>query len=166
MYYFAIDIPYSASANDILRLKPAGLIISDGPEEAPELGDVANNLKLLIGKIPILGIATGNLVLAMALGAKTNKLKVGHRGVNYPVQSPAAFKGEITVQNHAYVIDPSSLLKNKQIKITGYNLNDRTVEEIESVKLKILGVQYLPVSPGFQEISSVFRKFTKILQRS
>ncbi len=159
-------LPYNTSAEDILRLKPEGLIISDGPEEAPELGEVAKNLKLLIGKIPILGIATGNLVLANALGAKTNKLKTGHRGVNYPVQNPAVFKGEITVQNHAYVIDAASLLKIKEIKITGYNLNDRTVEEIESKKLKILGIQYLPVSPGFKEANNVFQRFINMSKRS
>jgi carbamoyl-phosphate synthase small subunit len=158
--------PYNTRAEDILRLKPRGLIISDGPEEAPELGEVVKNLKLLIGKIPILGIATGNLVLANALGGKTNKLKTGHRGVNYPVQNPASFKGEITVQNHAYVIDAASLLKIKEIKVTGYNLNDRTVEEIESKKLKILGVQYLPVSPGFKEVNNVFKRFMDISKRS
>lgn len=156
-------LPYNTSPEDILKLKPAGLIISDGPEEAPELGEVVKNLKPLIGKIPILGISTGNLVLANALGAKTNKLKTGHRGVNYPVQNPAVFKGEITVQNHAYVIDAASLLKIKQVKITGYNLNDRTVEEIESKKLKILGVQYLPVCPGFKEVNNVFKRFMKML---
>ena len=158
--------PYNTGAAEILKLKPAGLIISDGPEEAPELEEVAKNIKPLIGKIPILAIATGNLVLANALGAKTSKLKIGHRGVNYPVQNPALSKGEITVQNHAYVIDAPSLLKNKQIKITGYNLNDRTVEEIESKKLKFLGVQYLPVCPGFKEISNVFLRFVKMLRRS
>lgn len=159
-------LPYNTSAEEMLKLKPAGLIISDGPEEAHELGAVAKNLKLLIGKMPMLGIATGNLVLAQALGAKTNKLKTGHRGVNYPVQNPAVFKGEITVQNHAHVIDAASLLKIKQIKITGYNLNDRTVEEIESKKLKILGVQYLPVCPGFKEVNNVFKRFIDMLKRS
>ncbi|MFA5286676.1 MAG: carbamoyl phosphate synthase small subunit [Candidatus Omnitrophota bacterium] len=156
-------LPYNTNAEDILKLKPAGLIISDGPEEAPELEEVAKNLKPLIGKIPILGIATGNLVLAGTLGVKTHKLKTGHRGVNYPVQNPAVFKGEITAQNHAYVIDAASLLKIKEIKITGYNLNDRTLEEFESKKLKILGIQYLPVCPGFKEVNNVFRRFMKML---
>ncbi len=159
-------LPYNTSGEDILKCKTAGLIISDGPEEAPGLEEVAKSLKPLVGKIPILGIGTGNLVLASALGAKTNKLKTGHRGVNYPVQNPALFKGEITVQNHAYAIDAASLLKIKQIKITGYNLNDRTVEEIESKKLRILGVQYLPVCPGFKEVSNVFNRFIKMLNRS
>jgi carbamoyl-phosphate synthase small subunit len=158
--------PYNTTAEEIIRLKPAGLIISNGPEEAPELAKVAENIKLLIGKMPILGISTGNLVLANALGAKTTKLKTGHRGVNYPVQNPSGFKGEITVQNHAYVIDAPSLLKNKQVKITGYNLNDRTVEEIESKKLKILGVQYLPVCPGFKEVNNVFKRFIAMTKRS
>lgn len=157
-------LPYDSSAEEILKLKPAGLIISDGPEEAPELEEAAKNLKPLVGKLPMLGIGTGNLVLASIFGAKTRKLKTGHRGVNYPVQNPAFSKGEITFQNHAYVIDPASLLKVKGVKITGYNLNDRTVEEIESKKLRILGVQYLPVSPGFEEINGVFKRFMKMLK--
>jgi len=157
-------LPYDSSAEEILKLKPAGLIISDGPEETQELEEVARNLKPLVGKLPILGIGTGSLVLANIFGAKTHKLKTGHRGVNYPVQNPALSKGEITFQNHAYVVEPASLLKVKGVKITGYNLNDRTVEEFESKKLRILGVQYLPVSPGFEEISGVFKRFMKILK--
>jgi carbamoyl-phosphate synthase small subunit len=157
-------LPYDSSAEEILKLKPAGLIISDGPEETQELEEVAKNLKSLVGKLPILGLGAGNLVLANIFGAKTQKLKTGHRGVNYPVQNPAFPKGEITSQNHAYAIDALSLLKVKEIKITGYNLNDRTVEEIESKKLRILGVQYLPVSPGFEEVNGVFKRFVKMLK--
>ncbi|MBN2831520.1 MAG: glutamine-hydrolyzing carbamoyl-phosphate synthase small subunit [Candidatus Omnitrophica bacterium] len=159
-------LPFNTTAEDILRIKPKGLIISGGPEEITELEKVAENIRPLIGKVPILGISSGNLVLAIVLGVKLNKLKTGHRGVNYPVQSPCSFKGEITVQNHAYVLDPGSLLKIKGLKITSYNLNDRTVEEIESRKLKILGVQYAPSSPGFNEVHNVFNRFMKMLGRN
>jgi carbamoyl-phosphate synthase small subunit len=157
-------LPYNTSAEAILKLKPKGLIISSGPEEILELEKVAENIKPLIGKLPILGISSGSLVLAFGLGAKANKLKTGHRGVNYPVQSPSSFKGEITVQNHAYALDPGSLLKIKGLKISSYNLNDRTVEEIESRKFKVLGVQYMPLSPGFNEVHSVFNRFMKMLR--
>jgi carbamoyl-phosphate synthase small subunit len=158
-----ILLPYNTSAEEILRLKPDGLIVSNGPEEDSGLDVVAENLKRLINKLPILGISSGHQVLARALGAKLSKLKLGHRGVNYPVLSRAVYKGEITVQNHSWVVDIDSLNKIKGIKVTGFNLNDRTVEEMESKKMKLLGVQYYLTSPGFNEVNPVLKKFIKML---
>ena len=158
-------LPYNTPASEILRLKPKGLIISNGPEEDAGLKEVVNNIKPLISRLPILGISTGHQILAQALGVKITKLKLGHRGVNYPIHNPASYKGEITVQNHGYVVDADSLNKIKEVKITGYNLNDRTVEEIESKKLKIIGTQYYPASPGFNEVNGIFKKFIKILTK-
>jgi carbamoyl-phosphate synthase small subunit len=161
-----ILLPYNTLPEEVLRLKPDGLIISGGPEEDAGLKEVVDNAKQLINRLPILGIASGHQVLAQALGAKITKMKLGHRGVNYPMHNPASYKAEITVQNHSYVVDTDSLNKIKDIKITGYNLNDRTVEEIESKKLKIIGTQYHPASPGFSEVNDVFKRFTKMLKRS
>jgi carbamoyl-phosphate synthase small subunit len=158
-----IVVPYNTRPQEILRLKPRGLIISSGPEEDAGLFGVAENIRTLIRRLPILGISTGHQVLARALGAKINKMKLGHHGVNYPMDRPASYKGEITAQNHSYAVDADSLNRIKEVKITGYNLNDRTVEEIESKKLKLIGVQYLPVSPGFDEVNSIFKKFMKML---
>ncbi|MDD4953817.1 MAG: glutamine-hydrolyzing carbamoyl-phosphate synthase small subunit [Candidatus Omnitrophica bacterium] len=155
-------LPYNTPVQEILRLKPRGLIISGGPEADAGLKEVAENLKCIVGKIPIMGIATGHQVLALALGAKINKMKIGHRGVNYPVQSPKSFKGEITAQNHGLVVDADSLRKIKEVKITGFNLNDRSVEEMESKKLKLIGVQYIPASPGFSEVNPLFKRFIKM----
>lgn len=160
-----ILLPYNTTASEILRLKPHGLIISNGPEEDGGLKDAVINVKALMNKLPILGIATGHQVLARALSAKVTKMKIGHHGVNYPILNPASYKGEITVQNHSHVVDADSLNKIKYVKITGFNLNDRTVEEIESKKLKLMGVQYIPASPGFNEVNSVFKKFIKTLRR-
>jgi len=159
-------LPYNSSPQEILRLKPHGLIISNGPEEDAGLEEVTANIKVLINRLPILGISTGHQILASALGAKIIKMKLGHHGVNYPMYNPASYKGEITVQNHSRVVDAESLSKIKNIKITGYNLNDRTVEEMESNKLKIIGTQYYPASPGFREVNSVFKRFVKMLGRS
>jgi carbamoyl-phosphate synthase small subunit len=158
-------LPFNTTAQEILRIKPAGLIISNGPEDDPGLDRVVNNIKPLINWLPILGISTGHQVLVRALGAKLNKLKLGHRGVNYPIHNPVSYKGEITTQNHVYAADAESLSKIKDVKITGYNLNDRTVEEIESKKLKILGIQYYPVSPGFNEVNDVFKRFIKMMRK-
>jgi len=159
-------LPYNTPAQDILRLKPHGLIISGGPEEDPGLEVVVDNIRQLVGKIPILGIATGHQILAVAVGAKISKLKLGHRGVNYPVHNPASYKCEITVQNHSQVVESASLAAIKNVQITASNLNDRTIEEMESKKLKLLGVQYNPVSPGFAEVHEIFKRFLKILGRS
>jgi len=164
--FHVTQLPYNTSAKDILELKTHGLIISSGPEQDPGLTVVSDNIKALIGRLPILGISSGHQVLAAALGAKIEKMRLGHRGVNCPVHNPASYKGEITVQNHGYAVDADSLGRIKDVKITGYNLNDRTVEEMESKKLKILGVQYEPVCPGFEEVNPVFLKFKKLLERS
>jgi len=159
-------LPYSTPAAEVMKLRPAGLVISSGPENIFELEKVAENIKPLLGNIPVLGISSGSLVLALGLGIKINKLKVGHRGVNYPVQNPSSFKGEITAQNHAYTVDPAALLKVRGLKISGYNLNDRTVEKFEGRRLKILAVQYMPYSPGFNEVNTEFLKFKNMLGRS
>ncbi|MBM3243393.1 MAG: glutamine-hydrolyzing carbamoyl-phosphate synthase small subunit [Candidatus Omnitrophica bacterium] len=159
-------LPYNTKIENILKIKPKGLIISNGPEDMEGLEKVAVNIRPLIGRLPVLGLGAGSLVLGIALGVKINKLKIGHRGVNYPVQSPHSFKGEITAQNHAYVLDPVSLLKIKGLKISSYNLNDRSVEEIESRRLKILGAQYIPLSPGFNEVHVLFNRFMTMMGRS
>ena len=156
--------PYFATAKEILAIKPKGLLISNGPENDPELIKIAANVTPLIGKLPILGVVTGCQVLALALGAKLTRLKFGHRGGNYPICRTGTFKGDITVQNHEYVIENNSLRKIKDLKVTAYNLNDHTIEEIESKKKKIIGVQYTPVSAGFSEVNPILIKFNKLLK--
>lgn len=157
-------LPYHSVSGAILKNRPHGLIVSGGPEADTGLKAVAQNIKPLIGRIPMLGISAGHQVLAQALGAKVIKLKTGHRGVNYPINHPASYKGEITAQNHGYVVDGDSLARIKQVKITAYNLNDRSVEEMESRTLKLIGIQYLAVSPGFNQVNPVLKKFLKILR--
>lgn len=161
---FSLNVlPYNSSAKQILSIKPKGLIISSGPENDIGLGQVAQNIKPLIGKLSMLGVATGCQVLAVVLGAGLTRLKLGHRGANYPLARPGSFKGEITVQNHGYVIDHDALRKIRELKATAYNLNDHTIEEIESKKLKLIGVQYNLVSAGFDQVNPVLIKFSKLL---
>lgn len=157
--------PYDTPAEEILRTKARGLIISGGPEQDPALKNIEENIRQLIGKMPILGISTGCLLLAASLGAKIVKMKLGHHGVNYPVCSPTSYKGEITVQNHGYAVDSASVSRIKNVKITAINLNDRTVESIESKKLRLTGIQYYPASPGFDEVNPVLTRFIRAIKK-
>jgi len=117
-----------------------------------------------MGKVPMLGISAGHEVLALALGGEVSRMKVGHHGINYPVISPGSNKGEITVQNHSFVVDERSLKGRGDIEITKRNVNDNSIEEIFSRRLKLLSVQYYPVSPGFDEVNETFKRFLKMMQ--
>lgn len=150
-------VPYNFSSSELLKLKPDGVIISNGPEEDPELNKTVGLVKDILGKVHMLGISTGHEVIAKALGGKIKKLKIGHRGVNYPVISEGSFKGEITVQNHSFVVDEFSM--DKDVEIIERNLNDKTIEKMESAKLKFVSIQYYPASPGLGEPNRIFSEF-------
>jgi carbamoyl-phosphate synthase small subunit len=147
-----------------MRLAPRGVIIAGGPEEAPGLDKVAETVKSLVGRLPLLGLASGHQVLARALGAKIKKMKLGHHGVNYPVVRPGSHKGEITVQNHSFVVEETSLPKNN-IEIAERNLNDQTIEKLESKKLKFISIQYCASSPGMKEAHPIFTEFANLLKK-
>jgi len=158
-------LPFNTTAQEIIELDPHGLVISSGPEQDPRSAEVCRNIAPLVGKLPILGISAGLHIIAGCLGGETVKMKRGHHGANYPVHNPASYKGEITCQSHSYALDAESLPKIKDLKVTEYNLNDRTVERIESKKLRFIGIQYEAKSPGFDEINPVFPSFLKMLKR-
>ncbi|MCM8780867.1 MAG: glutamine-hydrolyzing carbamoyl-phosphate synthase small subunit [Candidatus Omnitrophica bacterium] len=158
--------PHHTLPQQILKIRPQGLIISGGPEQVQGLNLIAEKLRPIIGKLPILGIATGHQVLALAFGARLKKMKLGHHGLNYPMARPHSYKAEITAQNHSWMVEPESLSSVRQIKITGYNLNDRSIEEMESKRFRFLAVQYYPVSPGFQETNPIFYQFLKMIKEN
>ncbi len=155
-------LPYNATAQQILKLKLRGLIISDGPEEDIAIPAIATEVRGLLGKLPLLGISTGHEVIGLALGGKLKKMKLGHHGVNYPVKADDSYHGEITVQNHSYVIDEKSIKKRREVKVTLRNLNDGTIEELSSKSLKFISTQYIPSSPGLGETHQVFERFLKM----
>ncbi len=154
--------PYNTPAKEILKLKPDGVIISNGPEDDIELSKVIDTTKEILGEIPLLGISVGHLIIAQALGARLTKLKVGHRGLNYPIKNKDSFKGEITFQNHSLTIDESSL--GEDIKIAERNLNDDSIEKLESEKFKFVSVQYYPLSPGLYEIHPILKEFIEMIK--
>ena len=156
-------IPYNTAYNDILNLSLQGLIVSDGPEMDKGIYRVVDTVKRLLGKIPILGIAAGCQVLAMAMGGRVERMHLGHHGLNYPVSRPRSLKGKITSQNHSYVINEDSL-KDKPVKVSWRNINDQTIEGIESKRLKASGCQFYPSPPARGEVHPVLEEFALTLQ--
>ena len=155
-------VPYGTAADDILALSPKGVIICDGPEMDKGLSIVVEAVKRLLGRVPIFGLGTGCQVLALAMGAQIKRMHAGHHGVNYPIVRPDCLKGEITVQNHSYVIDQASL-KGKDIDVTWRNINDQTIEGIQNKRLNVFGCQFYPASPGMGEVNPVLEEFVREL---
>ena len=121
-------VPYSSSASDILRDRPDGVVLSNGPGDPSENTSEIKEIKELIGKVPIFAIGLGHQLLAIANGAKTSRLKYGHRGANQPIKDVKAGSAFIAGQNHGYVVDDASIKKGS---VSYFNLNDGTCEGID-----------------------------------
>ncbi|MGN0523612.1 MAG: glutamine-hydrolyzing carbamoyl-phosphate synthase small subunit [Eubacterium sp.] len=158
-------VPYDITADEILKMKPDGLFLSNGPGNPEDVHTVINVVKELCGKLPIFGICLGHQMISLALGAKTFKMKFGHRGGNHPVMNLENGKIEITSQNHSYAVDVDSL-EGTPLKLTHKNLLDNTAEGVESVENKIFSVQYHPESaPGPQDSAYLFDKFIDLMAK-
>ena len=154
-------VPYNTSIEDILAFQPDGIFLSNGPGDPTDVPQVIEIVKQLHGKLPIFGICLGHQIISLAYGAKTYKLKFGHRGGNHPVKNLETGKLEITSQNHSYAVDAKSL-EGTGLTTTHINLLDNTIEGVESVKDRIFSVQYHPESaPGPQDSAYLFDKFIK-----
>ena len=146
-------VPYDTKFEKILELKPDGIFLSNGPGDPENVIEVIELVKKARGKLPIFGICLGHQIISLAYGAKTYKLKFGHRGGNHPVLNLKTDKIEITSQNHSYAVDEESL-KYTDLIPTHKNLLDGTIEGVECVKDKVFSVQYHPESaPGPQDSS-------------
>ena len=152
-------VPYNTSAEDILNMKPDGIFLSNGPGDPEDVTPVIELVKNLRGKKPIFGICLGHQMISLAYGAKTYKLKFGHRGGNHPVKNLETNKIEITSQNHSYAVDLDSI-NGTGLVATHINLLDNTVEGVECKADKVFSVQYHPESaPGPQDSAYLFDKF-------
>lgn len=159
-------VPYDTTAEEIDFMKPDGVFLSNGPGDPEDVTPVIEAVKKLKGKYPIFGICLGHQLISLAYGAKTYKLKFGHRGGNHPVKNLETGKIEITSQNHSYAVDAKSL-ENTPLKVTHINLLDNTVEGVSCEKDKIFSVQYHPESaPGPQDSAYLFDKFIGIMKEA
>lgn len=152
-------VPFDTPAEIVLDMKPDGVFLSNGPGNPKDVTPVIELVKNLKGKVPIFGICLGHQMISLAYGAKTYKLKFGHRGGNHPVKNLETGKIEITSQNHSYAVDQNSV-EGTGLEITHINILDNTVEGVCSKKDKVFSVQYHPESaPGPQDSSYLFDKF-------
>ncbi len=157
-------LPYGASAEQILALRPDAVVVSPGPGDPRELGDTVATLRGLIGKQPVFGVCLGHQLLALACGATTYKLPYGHRGGNQPVKDLVRGEVLVTAHNHGYAVDGASL--PAELEATMVNLNDGTNEGFRHRTLPVEAVQFHPeASPGPFDARALFARWLDRIER-
>lgn len=155
--------PSRTSAEEILKWKPDGVLLSNGPGDPENVEVAVQTIQSLLGKIPLFGICMGHQLLGRALGGKTFKLKFGHRGSNHPVKNTVTGQVFMTSQNHGYAIDQKTL--GSDVFVTHINLNDQTVSGIEDAKQNCFSVQFHPEShPGPRDADTLFDQFVEWIE--
>ena len=158
-----IVMPHAASAKEVLAHKPDGLFISNGPGDPSAVAETIATLREVAGTVPTFGICLGHQLLALALGAKTWKLKFGHRGANQPVRNLLTGRVEITSQNHGFCVDEASL-RAAGGEPTHQHLNDGTLAGFRHATKPIFSVQYHPeASPGPHDSAYLFARFRQMM---
>jgi carbamoyl-phosphate synthase small subunit len=159
-------VPATATAEEAMKYKPAGIFLSNGPGDPSVLNYAVKSASDLVKRdVPIFGICLGHQILAQALGGKTFKLKFGHRGGNQPVKNVENGRVEITSQNHGYAVDPKSLPGD--VVVDRINLNDQTVEGFRHKTKPVFCVQYHPeASPGPHDSTPLFSQFREMIEKS
>ncbi len=158
-------VPYDTSAESILAMHPDAVFLSNGPGDPADLTDVIENVKKLIPNTVVFGICLGCQLIALASGAKTYKLKFGHRGGNHPVVNLKTGKVEITSQNHGFAVDIDSL-KNTELEMSYEALNDKSCEGVRHTKYPVFAVQYHPeANAGPQDSNYLFDEFIDLIEK-
>jgi len=157
-------VPATSSANDVLALRPDGIFVSNGPGDPAAVGYAVETIRGLAGKKPLFGICLGHQLLSLALGAKTYKLKFGHRGANQPVKDLTTGRIEITTQNHGFCVDLATLPSDA--RSTHVHLNDGTSEGLSIDRLGAFSVQYHPeAAAGPHDALYMFGRFLDLMRR-
>jgi len=160
-----VVVPHDTTAEQILRLRPDGILLSNGPGDPKDVPHAVETIKALLGKLPIFGICLGHQLFALACGADTEKLKFGHRGGNHPVKDLESGRCYITSQNHGYTVKEESLAGTGLVK-THINNNDGTIEGLKHESLPAFSVQYHPeASPGPFDSSYLFDDFLTMVRK-
>jgi carbamoyl-phosphate synthase small subunit len=157
-------VPANTTADEVLAKKPHGIFLSNGPGDPAAVTYAIDNVKKILGKVPVFGICLGHQILSLALNGKTYKLRFGHHGGNQPVMNMKSGKIEITSQNHGFAVEQNSF-ENNEVYINFINLNDNTVEGIQHKSLPVFSVQYHPeASPGPHDSEHLFYKFINLMK--
>ena len=155
-------VPGTASADEILAQNPDGVFLSNGPGDPEPLDYAISTIRNLLGKRPVFGICLGHQLFALASGAKTFKLKFGHRGANQPVQNLDSTRVEITAQNHGFAVEEETLPSH--LEITHRNLNDNTIAGLRHREVPAFSVQYHPeASSGPHDSEYLFHQFRELM---
>jgi carbamoyl-phosphate synthase small subunit len=156
-------VPASTPPEEVLALKPDGVFLSNGPGDPESVTYAIQNVRFLLGKIPIFGICLGHQILNLALNGKTFKLRFGHHGGNQPVMDIPSGKVEITSQNHGFAVSQDAV--DSSVDVTSINLNDQTIEGIRHKDWPVFSVQYHPeASPGPHDSSHLFQRYTQLMK--
>ncbi len=159
-------VPFNTPFEEIMKYKPDGLFISNGPGDPSKMTEVIETVQKAKGKLPIFGICLGHQIIGLAYGATTYKMKFGHRGANHPVKNLKTGKVEITSQNHSYAINTASL-EGKEIKLTHVNLLDGEAEGMLDEKNNVISLQYHPESAAGPEDSVyLFELFIDLMKKA
>ena len=158
-----IALQYDTKAEDILAYKPDGIMLSNGPGDPAENTGTIEQIRLLLGKVPMFGICLGHQLTALAAGAKTYKMKYGHRGANQPVTDHVTERTWITTQNHGYAVDPDSLPSFARVRMS--NANDGSCEGIDYPEHKCFTVQFHPEAcAGPKDTAYLFDRFVQMME--
>ncbi|HJA42021.1 MAG TPA: carbamoyl phosphate synthase small subunit [Firmicutes bacterium] len=159
-------VPYNTTAEEILNLKPDGIMLSNGPGDPKDVPVAIDTVRTLLGKVPLFGICLGHQLFALACGADTIRLKFGHRGSNHPVKNLETKEVYITSQNHGYTVDLASL-EGKPIHMTHIAVNDGTCEGLRHDEFPAFTVQYHPeASPGPEDANLLFDQFIEMIREN
>ncbi|KAF2289357.1 hypothetical protein GH714_035303 [Hevea brasiliensis] len=158
-------VPSKWPALETLKMKPDGVLFSNGPGDPSAVPYAVETVKEILGKAPVFGICMGHQLLGQALGGKTFKMKFGHHGGNHPVRNIMGSRVEISAQNHNYAVDPASLPEG--VEVTHINLNDGSCAGLAYPQLNIMSLQYHPeASPGPHDSDTVFGEFVELMKQA